>query len=164
MTAVPYLHLATISAPRTAKSTPPLHQSSQQYTYYRLDSAILPVVIPTRPSSRHPTWPHARNIFCMDPTHHKLMRCTRCSRVSDFGWARAAVLHHKPPFLTWPEHHHLLTHVANAYHRWRWGSGLPCLHPLVYIARTSNFELIEPFTPRCPLRPTKRSMVRLSKV
>lgn len=29
------------SAPRTAKRTPPLHQSSQQWTYYGLESAIL---------------------------------------------------------------------------------------------------------------------------
>lgn len=58
--------------------------------------------------STHPTWPHARNIFCMDPTHHKPIWCATCSRVSDFGRARPQDPHRKCPFLPWPEHHHLL--------------------------------------------------------
>lgn len=83
------------SALGTANNTPPLHHSSQQYTYRGPESAMLLVVIPSQASSRHPTWPHARNIFCMDPTHHKPTWCARCSLVSDFGWARIQDPHHK---------------------------------------------------------------------
>lgn len=62
----------------------------------------------SQPSSRRPTLPHRRNVFCVDPTHHKLLRCVRSSRVSDFGRGRPQIPHHECPFPTWTERLHML--------------------------------------------------------